>query len=115
MNILFWNCKGFDTKVKVEALRDLFKSRKPSIILLLEAKMEETKSTHVGKKIFMICDSIAIGCIGASEGVMTLLHLKVTFCSNNCILTIFRFKENDLRFSIINLYMPVGYMDKIRC
>jgi hypothetical protein len=82
--------------------------------------MKESKTAQIGKKALLNCDGIAISSIGASGGVMTLwdtalLELEVTFCSNNWILFVFCCKEPCLRFSIINLYMPVKYMDKIRC
>jgi exonuclease III len=58
MKILSWNCRGFDNKSKVEALRDLIKSEKPSVILLWETKMEESTSLQIGKKAMQNGDGI---------------------------------------------------------
>jgi exonuclease III len=41
MKFLSGNCIGFDSKAKVEALRDIIKSENPFVILLQETKMEE--------------------------------------------------------------------------
>jgi exonuclease III len=41
MKIFSWNFRGFDSISKVEALKDLVKMEKPSVILLQETKMED--------------------------------------------------------------------------
>jgi hypothetical protein len=56
----------------------------------------------------------------ASGGILTLwdttcVEEEVTFCSQNWILSVLRCKETGIKVSIINVYMPVQYMEKIGC
>jgi endonuclease/exonuclease/phosphatase family metal-dependent hydrolase len=43
------------------------------------------------------------------------LDLEVNFHSNHWLLIVFRSRENGHKISIINLYMPNRYMDKVEC
>jgi exonuclease III len=51
MKFLSWNCRGFGSNSKVEALKDLVKIEKPSVILLQETKMEDFLSIRTSQKI----------------------------------------------------------------
>jgi exonuclease III len=50
MKLLSWNCRGFNSNSKVEALRDLVKIENPSVILLQETKMEDSSALEQAKK-----------------------------------------------------------------
>jgi exonuclease III len=84
MNFLSWNCRGFNSKFKVEALRDLKKMAKPSVILLQETKMEASTILETTKKVFKArVGTAVISSPGASGGIVTLWEdqiwtLKVT-------------------------------------
>jgi exonuclease III len=49
MKLLSWNCRGFGSIKKIEALRYLIKTEKPSIVLLQETKLEEVGVVILGK------------------------------------------------------------------
>jgi len=52
MIFLSWNCRGFGSKYKAEALKDLRKMASPSVILLQETKMESSSLLEATKKIY---------------------------------------------------------------
>jgi exonuclease III len=121
MNFLSWNYRGFDSKFKVESLRDLKKMTKPSVILLQETKMEASTILETTKKVFKATVGTAvISSRGASGGIVTLWDdqiwtLEVTLETQSCLLTVSKNKDNSNSISIVNVYMPTSFKDKMAC
>jgi exonuclease III len=72
MKFLSWNCRGFDSNSKVEALKDLVKLENPSVILLQEMKMEDSSALEQAKKSLRSGEGITISSTGTSGGILTL-------------------------------------------
>jgi exonuclease III len=52
MIVLSWNCRDLGRKSKEDALRDLIRVEKPTIILIQETKLEEVEELQIGKNIW---------------------------------------------------------------
>jgi hypothetical protein len=71
-------------------------------------------------KLLKKSEGVVVNSIGAFGGILTIwdttcVENEVTFCSQNWILTVLRCKETSLKTTIINIYKPTRYMDKISC
>jgi exonuclease III len=72
MIFLSWNCRGFGSKLKAEALKDLKKMASPSIILLQETKMDSMSILEATSKLFKNTGGATVNSQGASGGIATL-------------------------------------------
>jgi len=52
MVVISWNCRALGRKSKEDALRDLIRVEKPTIILIQETKLEEVEELQIGKNIW---------------------------------------------------------------
>ena len=77
MIFLSWNCRGFGSKLKAEALKDLKEMVNPSIILLQETKMEAKSILEETSKIYKSTDGVAVSSQGASGGIATIWNEKI--------------------------------------
>jgi exonuclease III len=84
----------------------------PSIILLKETKIEATR------KIYKTTGGIVAISQGASGGIATIWNeqiwaSEVTFETQNWILTTLKNKDDNNIITMINIYMPNSYKDKL--
>jgi exonuclease III len=49
MKLASWNCRGFGSRVKEEALKNLIRMSNPEILLIQETKMEEQDFLQASK------------------------------------------------------------------
>jgi exonuclease III len=118
MIFLSWNCRGFDSKLKAEALKDLNKMVNPSIILLQETKMESKSILEATSKLYKNTGGATVSSQGASGGIATLWNeqiwnSEVISDTQNWILTVLKNKDNNSVITVINIYMPNTYKDKL--
>jgi exonuclease III len=118
MIFLSWNCRGFGSKLKAEALKDLKKMASPSVILLQETKMDSSSLLEATKKNFNTTGGAVVSSQGASGGIATLWNeqtwnSEVIFETQNWLLTVLKNKDNNSIIYVVNVYMPNSYKDKM--
>jgi hypothetical protein len=72
MIMVSWNSRGLGSRFKEDALRDLIRDEKPSMVLIEKTKLEEKEMLVVGKKHWKNSVGITISAREASRGVYTL-------------------------------------------
>jgi exonuclease III len=100
MIFLSWNCRGFGSKLKAEALKDLKKMASPSVILLQETKMDSSSLLEATNKIFNNTGGATVSSQGASGGIATLWNEQIWSSeviseTQNWILTVLKNKDNN--------------------
>jgi exonuclease III len=58
MKLSSWNCRGFNNKIKEEALKDIIRTSKIEILILQETKMEEKNFLNRTKAIWKFSQGI---------------------------------------------------------
>ena len=51
MKLTSWNCRGFSSRIKEEALKDIIRHSKSEILLVQETKMEEQDFLNTTKAL----------------------------------------------------------------
>ena len=120
MKTISWNCRGLGSKGKEEAMLDLISLHHPDILLIQETKLEETAFLQTSKKIWKKKGVAALSSRGASGGIGTLWDERkfeaiVIKNSTHWILTVLKHKDTNSLVSLINLYAPNSYSEKIEC
>jgi exonuclease III len=92
----------------------------PSVILLQETKMEASTILETTKKVFKATVGAVVSSQGASGGIATLWDeqiwtLEVTLETQSWLLTVLKNKDNSNNISVVNVYMPNSYKDKMAC
>ena len=110
MNIVSMNIHGFGGPNKQEALKELFTSLNPDIILLQETMCDHFTALHLFAFIKTGWEFCAIDALGISGGILLawnpcLIRCKA-FHSFAGILLSASFKGLDSVFSIVNCYGP---------
>lgn len=49
MLFVSWNCRGFDNKIKEEAMKDIIRMTNPEILLIQETKLEDIDLLQASK------------------------------------------------------------------
>jgi hypothetical protein len=120
MKIVSWNCRGLGSNHKKEELKKLLQVEKPSILMLQETKLGELETLKDLQKIWNNCDGRAVSSRGASSGIK-ILWKRENFDLQAQTQTQFWLRVNLLNktsgmlFSIINVYIPNNYNEKIEC
>jgi hypothetical protein len=65
-------------------------------------------------------EGMEISSRGASGGILIMwdtskIKLEASFCSQHWILTSFHCKDTSMPFTLINIYMPMRYLEKVGC
>ena len=120
MKAISWNCKGLGSKGKEEAMLDLISLHQPDILLIQETKMEESIFLQTSKKFWKNKGAAALSSRGASGGIGTLwderkFELMAIKNSTHWILIALKQKDTNSLVSIINLYAPNSYDEKLNC
>jgi len=76
MKLTSWNCRGFGSKIKEEALKDIIRSSKSEILLIQETKMEGQDFLSKEKALWNTSKGITKSARGASGGLGTLWNSK---------------------------------------
>lgn len=72
MRLTSWNCRGFNSRIKEEALKDIIKTSNSEILLIQETKMEEQDFLNITTTVWKTNKGIAESARGASGGIGTL-------------------------------------------
>ena len=117
MKLTSWNCGGFSSKIKEEALKDIIKMSKTEILLIQETKMEEQDFLQATKSLWKKIQGIAVSARGTSVGLGTLWDtVKYDLISSEAcmhwIFTSLIHKETGRLVSLFNLYVPVLLNEK---
>ena len=120
MRIISWNCRGLGSKGKEEAMLDLISLHHPNILLIQETKLEEIAFLQTSKKFWKKKGAAALSSRGASGGIGTLWDERkfeaiVIKNSTHWILIVLKHKDTNFLVSIVNLYAPNSYSEKIEC
>jgi len=94
MIIISCNCRGLGRRNKEVTLRDLIRTKNPTILLLQETKMEASVTFKICKKQLWFCEGLVTNSRGSSRVLFSLwnkhnLHLNLNYKSQHWILTIF--------------------------
>ena len=76
MKVVSWNCIGLGETNKVEAIRDIIKSKRPDILLIQETKMSDVEVLALLHCVWTINQGKAISSNGASRGITNFLSSK---------------------------------------
>jgi hypothetical protein len=82
--------------------------------------LEETITLENETKEIKNSVGMAISSNRAFGGIVTLwdeklCNLDVSLCANHCILIVLKNKYFGIKFSLINIYMPNRYSEKLDC
>ena len=80
MKTVSWNCRGLGGSSKVEEIKDIIKSERPTILLIQETKVSDVETmalSHFWKN----CHSKAISSKGSYEGITALISNKFSIKS----------------------------------
>jgi len=118
MIFLSYNYRGFNSKLKAEALKDLKQMASPLVILLQETKMDSSSLLEATNKIFNNIGRAVVSSQGSSGNITTLWkeHIwssEVISKTENWILTVLKNKNNNNVIFVVNSYMPNTYKDKM--
>jgi exonuclease III len=120
MKLTSWNCRGFGSKIKEEALKDIIRSSKSEILLIQETKMEGQDFLSKEKSLWNTSKGIAESARGASGGLGTLWNskkydlIKYETCKH-WIFTNLLHLDTGRQVSLFNLYVPVLLEEKKIC
>jgi exonuclease III len=120
MKIVSWNCRGLGSNLKKEEVKKLIQVEKPSILMLQETKMREQETLKDLQKIWNNCDGRAVSSRGASGGIKILwkmedFDLQAQMQTQFWLMVNLLNKVSGMLFSIINVYIPNNYNEKIEC
>jgi exonuclease III len=120
MKFVSWNCRGFGSTPKEEALKDIIKTSKAEILLIQETKMEGQDFLRKAKARWNISSGIAESARGASGGLGTIWNSKkydllMHEARKHWIFTSLLHLETGRQVSLFNLYVPVLPEDKKSC
>jgi ribonuclease HI/exonuclease III len=120
MIITSWNCRGMGSKKKEEALKDILKSSKASILLLQETKMSQQDVLRTLSKAWKGSQGVAGNARGASGGICTLWDAsRIDMISSHICMhwihTKVHHKSTGCQVSIFNIYAPQILGEKIHC
>jgi exonuclease III len=120
MKFVSWNCRGFGSTPKEEALKDIIKTSKAKILLIQETKMEGQDFLRKAKARWNISSGIAESSRGASGGLGTIWNSKkynlfMHEAHKHWIFTSLLHLETGRQVSLFNLYVPVLPEDKKSC
>jgi ribonuclease HI/exonuclease III len=120
MIITSWNCRGMGSKKKEDALKDILKSSKASILLLQETKMSQQDVLRTLSKVWKGSQGVAENARGASGGICTLWDASIfdMISSHTCmhwIHTKVHHKSTGCQVSLFNIYAPQILGEKIQC
>jgi exonuclease III len=120
MNLTSWNCRGFGSKRKEEALKDIIKASKADILLLQETKMSQQDSLKASLNVWRNNQGIAENARGASGGLCTLWNTtKIDLISSDTCMhwihTKLLHKDSGYLVSLFNIYVPQHIEEKKHC
>jgi exonuclease III len=120
MKVVSWNCRGLGSRDKKEEVRKLLKLEKPSILLIQETKMRDLETLQDLQKIWKKGEGKEISSRGASGGIGTFwnvkdFNLEDQVQSQFWLMVSLTRKATCMVYSIINVYMPNNYLEKIEC
>jgi exonuclease III len=120
MKLASWNCRGFGSRIKEEALKDLIRMSNPEILLIQETNMEEQDFLQASKSFWRKGQGIAVSARGASGGLGTFWETSKydLISSEACMHWVFTsllHKEMGRLVSLFNLYVPVLFSEKRNC
>jgi exonuclease III len=120
MKLTSWNCRGFGSRIKEEALKDIIRISKSEILLVQETKMEEKDFLNTTKALWKTSQGIAESARGASGGLGTLWNtMKFDLIKSETrmhwIYTNLLHKESGRLVSLFNLYVSVLLEEKRTC
>ena len=76
MKFVSWNCRGFRSTTKEEAIKDIIKTSNAEILLIQETKMEGQDFLRKSKARWNNSSGIAKSAKGASGGLGTIWNSK---------------------------------------
>jgi exonuclease III len=120
MKLASWNCRGFGSKTKEEALKDIIKTSNSEILLIQETKMEGQEFIRKAKARWNTSKGIVESARGASGGLGTLWNskkydlIKHETCKH-WIFTSLLHLGTGCQVSLFNLYVPALLEDKKIC
>jgi exonuclease III len=119
MKVVFWNCRGLGRRDKKEEVRKMLKLEKPSILLIQETKMRDQETLQDMQKIWKKCEGKTISSRGASGGLGTFWNAKEFKLEDQVqsqfwLMVSLTRKAIGMLYSIINVYMPDNYLEKIK-
>ena len=115
-----WNCRGLGSRHKISLIHDLIKEENPQILLLQETKKKDTNILQDSSYIWRACKGVAISARGTSGGIRTLWNPNI-FSLQSWHSTMHWIKTSLLHLptgkilTVINVYMPAMYQEKIDC
>ena len=120
MKIVSWNCRGLDSSHKKEDLKKLLHVEKPSILMLQDTKLGDLETLNDLQKIWNYCDGHVVSSRGASGGIKIFwkiedFDLQAQMQTQFWLMVNLLNKVSGMPFSIINIYMPNNYNEKIEC
>lgn len=119
MKFVSWNCIGFGSTTKEEALKDIIKTSNAEILLIQETKMEGQDFLKKSKARWK-SSGIAESARGASGSLGTIWNSKkydliMHEARKHWIFTSLLHLETGRQVSLFNLYVPVLLEDKKSC
>jgi exonuclease III len=120
MIITSWNCRGMGSKKKEEALKDILKSSKASILLLQETKMSQQDVLKTLSNVWKGSQGVVGDARGASGGICTLWDAsRIDMISSHICMhwihTKVHHKSTGCQVSIFNIYAPQLLGEKNHC
>jgi exonuclease III len=120
MIITSWNCRGMGSKRKEEALKDIIKASKESILLLQETKMSRQDSLKTLSKVWKGSLGVVGNAKGTSGGLFTLWNAsKIDMLSSDTCMhlihTKFLHKDSGYQVCVFNIYVPQHLGEKKHC
>jgi hypothetical protein len=82
--------------------------------------MEASTILETTKKVFKATAVATVSSQGASDGIKNLWDdqiwtLEVTLKTQNWLLIVLKNKDNNNNISVVNVYIPNSYKDKMAC
>jgi exonuclease III len=115
-----WNCRGLGSRHKLSLIHDIIKEENPQVLLLQETKNKDTYILQDSIYIWRSCKGMAVNARGASGGIYTLWNPNI-FSLHSWQSTMHWIKTSLLHLptgnilTVINVYMPAMYQEKIDC
>jgi exonuclease III len=111
MIINSWNCRGMGSKRKEEALKDIIKTLKASMLLLQETKMSQQDVLKTLLNVWKGSLRVTGNARGTSGGLCTLWNAsKIDMLSSDTCMhwihTKFLHKDSGCHVSVFNVYVP---------
>jgi exonuclease III len=120
IKMISWNCRGLGSQHKLSLTHDLIKAENPQILLLQETKRKDTEILQESSYIWRTCKGAAVSARGASRGVCTLWNpcyfdLQSRHSTTHWIQTTLLHRQSGKTLTLINVYMPALYQEKVEC